>query len=166
MATITFQGKPLHTCGELPAVSSIAPDFELVSGRLKNVTLNTYKGKKKVLNIVPSLDTPTCATSTRNFNQKAANLDNAVVLVISADLPFAQGRFCEAEGLKDVIPLSCFRSSFADDYGVRLVDSMLKGLTARAVMVIDENDKVVYTELVAEIANEPDYKAALAALQQ
>lgn len=164
MANITFQGKPIHTCGDLPALGSTAPNFELVSGKLKNLTLNTYKGKKKVLNIVPSLDTPTCATSTRTFNEKAARLDNTVVLVISADLPFAQGRFCEAEGIKDVIPLSCFRSSFADDYGVRLTDSILKGLTARAVLVIDENDKVIYSELVAEIADEPDYKTALAAL--
>lgn len=164
MATITFQGNPIHTCGELPAVGSLAPNFELVSGKLKNVTLATYKGKKKILNIVPSLDTPTCAISTRNFNQKASKLENTVVLVISADLPFAQGRFCETEGLKEVIPLSTFRSNFANDYGVRLTDSILKGLTARAVVVIDENDKVIYTELVAEIANEPDYKAALAAI--
>ena len=164
MATITFQGKPLHTCGELPAVGDNALDFKLVNGKLVDVTLATYAGKKKILNIVPSLDTPTCAVSTRKFNEKAAGLDNTVVLVVSADLPFAQGRFCESEGLKDVVPVSTFRSSFADDYGVKLVDSILAGLTARAVVIIDENDTVVYTQLVSEIADEPDYDSALAAL--
>ncbi|MDD5410641.1 MAG: thiol peroxidase [Methylobacter sp.] len=164
MATITFQGKPLHTCGELPAIGSSAPAFSLVSRALVDVTLATYAGKRKVLNIVPSLDTPTCAASTRKFNQKASHLDNTVVLVISADLPFAQSRFCESEGLKDVIPLSTFRSSFANDYGVNIVDTFLAGLTARAIVVIDENDKVIYTQLVNEVANEPDYESALAVL--
>ncbi|MFA6163345.1 MAG: thiol peroxidase, partial [Methylobacter sp.] len=134
MATITFQGKPLHTCGELPAIGSTAPAFSLVSRALVDVTLATYAGKRKVLNIVPSLDTPTCAASTRKFNQKASHLDNTVVLVVSADLPFAQSRFCESEGLKDVIPLSTFRSSFANDYGVNIVDTFLAGLTARAIV--------------------------------
>ncbi|MFZ2311700.1 MAG: thiol peroxidase [Methylobacter sp.] len=164
MATITFQGKPLHTCGELPAIGSTAPAFSLVNSALVDVTLATYAGKKKVLNIVPSLDTPTCAASTRKFNQKASHLDNTVVLVVSADLPFAQSRFCETEGLKDVIPLSTFRSSFANDYGVNIVDTFLAGLTARAIVVIDENDKVIYTQLVNEVANEPDYESALAVL--
>jgi thiol peroxidase len=164
MAVISFQGKPLNTCGDLPAVGSIAPDFSLVNSKLKDVTLATYKGKRKVLSIVPSLDTPTCATSTRKFNEKAASFPNTVVLVISADLPFAQARFCESEGIKDVIPLSTFRSSFAKDYGVELVDSILKGLTARAVMIINENNQVIYTELVTELANEPNYAAALEAL--
>ena len=164
MATITFQGKPLQTSGELPAVGSKAPDFSLVNGKLADVTLATYSGKKKVLNIVPSLDTPTCATSTRVFNEKAAHLYNTVVLVISADLPFAQCRFCEVEGLKHVIPLSTFRSNFSDDYGVKLVDTFLAGLTARAVIVIDEHDNVTYTQLVSEIANEPDYESALTML--
>ncbi len=164
MAIIKFQGNPLHTSGELPKVGSKAPDFTLVSGKLADVSLATYAGKKKVLNIVPSLDTPTCAMSTRKFNEKASKLDNTVVLVVSADLPFAQGRFCEAEGLKDVIPLSTFRSSFAADYGVKLTDSVLAGLTARAIVIIGEDDKVVYTQLVDEIANEPDYDSALAAL--
>lgn len=164
MATITFQGKPLHTSGELPAVGSQAPDFTLVSGKLADVNLKTYAGKRKVLNIVPSLDTPTCAISTRKFNEKAAKFGNAVVLVISADLPFAQCRFCETEGLKNVIPLSAFRSSFATDYGVKLTDSILAGLTARAVVIIDENDRVIYTQLVSELAHEPDYESALAAL--
>jgi thioredoxin-dependent peroxiredoxin len=164
MATIKFQGNPLHTSGELPTVGSKAPDFMLVNGKLADVSLATYAGKKKVLNIVPSLDTPTCAMSTRKFNEKASKLENTVVLVVSADLPFAQGRFCEAEGLKDVIPLSTFRSSFAADYGVKLTDSVLAGLTARAIVIIGEDDKVIYTQLVDEIANEPDYDNALAAL--
>ena len=164
MATIKFQGNPLHTSGDLPAVGSNAPDFTLVSGKLADVNLATYAGKKKVLNIVPSLDTPTCAMSTRKFNEKASQLANTVVLVISADLPFAQCRFCETEGLKDVIPLSTFRSNFAIDYGVKLTDTFLAGLTARAIIIIGEDDKVIYTQLVEELANEPDYDAALAAL--
>jgi len=163
MATITFQGKPLNTSGELPSVGSIAPDFSLVSGRLLDVSLATYKGKIKVLSIVPSLDTPTCAASTRIFNQKADNLENTVVLVISADLPFAQGRFCESEGLKDVLPLSSFRSNFAEDYGVKITDTVLAGLMTRAVVVLDAHDKVVYTELVAEVADEPNYEEVLVA---
>lgn len=164
MATITFQGNPLHTSGELPEVGTKAPDFILVNNKLADVTLETYAGKKKVLNIVPSLDTPTCAASTRLFNEKAAHLYNTVVLVISADLPFAQCRFCEVEDLKHVIPLSTFRSDFADDYGVKLVDTFLAGLTARAVIIIDEHDNIVYTQLVSELANEPDYESVLAAL--
>jgi thioredoxin-dependent peroxiredoxin len=164
MATIKFQGNPLHTSGELPTVGSKAPDFTLVNGKLADVTLATYTGKKKVLNIVPSLDTPTCAMSTRKFNEKASKLENTVVLVISADLPFAQCRFCETEGLKDVIPLSTFRSSFPDDYGVKLTDTFLAGLTARAIVIIGADDKVMYTQLVDELAHEPDYETALAAL--
>ncbi|TAL44946.1 MAG: thiol peroxidase [Methylovulum sp.] len=164
MATISFQGNPLHTSGELPAIGSKAPDFVLVDNQLEDVTLAAYAGKRKLLNIVPSLDTPTCAASTRKFNQKAAHLSNTVVLVISADLPFAQCRFCETEDLTDVIFLSSFRSSFADDYGVKLADTLLAGLTARAVVIIDEHDQVIYTELVSELADEPDYESALAAL--
>ncbi len=164
MTAITFHGKPIHTCGNLPEIGSKAPHFELVSGQLKNVTLKNYEGKKKVLVIVPSLDTPTCAMSTRTFNEKSSRLDNTVILVISLDLPFAQGRFCETEGIKDIIPLSCFRSSFADDYGLRLTDSLLKGLTARAVIIIDKDNTIIYSELVKDITNEPDYKAALASL--
>lgn len=164
MATIAFQGKPLHTSGELPAAGSRAPDFKLVNGKLADVTLATYAGKRKILNIVPSLDTPVCAASARKFNEKANKLENTVVLVISADLPFAQSRFCETEGLSNVIPLSTFRSGFADDYGVRLTDSILAGLTARAVIVVDENDKIAYTQLVNELTHEPDYDSVLAAL--
>jgi thiol peroxidase len=161
MAKISFQGKAINTCGELPPVGALAPDFKLVNGKLKDVSLATYAGKRKVLNIVPSLDTPTCAASARLFNQKAAGLANTVVLLVSADLPFAQCRFCTAEGLSNVQPLSAFRSSFADDYGVRLTDSLLAGLTARAVVVIDGQDRVIYTELVPELAHEPDYESVL-----
>jgi thiol peroxidase len=166
MATITFQNTPLHTSGELPVIDSKAPDFTLVSGQLTEVTLATYAGKRKVLNIVPSLDTPTCAASTRKFNEKAGHLHNTVVLVISADLPFAQCRFCETEGLHDVIPLSSFRSPFAEDYGVKLVDSLLAGLTARAVVIIDEHDNIIHSQLVSELANEPDYDSALSVLHK
>ena len=166
MATITFQGKPINTCGDLPAVGSKAPDFKLTNRKMKDVDLDAFAGKRKVMNIVPSLDTPTCATSTRKFNEKAAHLNNTVVLAISADLPFAQARFCEIEGIKQVTALSTFRSSFAHDYGVELLDSILAGLTARAIVVIDENNNVIYTELVKEIADEPDYASALAVLAQ
>jgi thiol peroxidase len=147
-------------------VGSKAPDFRLVGGDLKDATLATFKGKKKVLSIVPSLDTAVCATSARKFNEKAGSLPNAVVLVVSADLPFAAGRFCTAEGLKNVHPLSLMRSrEFAKDYGVLITDGPLEGIAARAVVVVDENDKVVHTELVPEITQEPDYDAAIAALK-
>jgi len=165
MATVTLQGNQIHTSGELPAAGKSAPDFHLVDGKLNDVSLANYSGKKKLLNIVPSLDTPTCATSTRKFNERAGDREDAVVLVISADLPFAQGRFCGAEGIDSVIPLSMMRSrNFARDYGVLITDGPLAGITARAVVVMDENDKVVYTQLVPEIGDEPDYDAALAAL--
>lgn len=164
MANIHFQGKPLHTSGDLPALGEVAPDFELVNQQMETIRLSTFTGKRKVLNIVPSLDTPICAASSRKFNQKATHLVNTVVLVISADLPFAQCRFCETEDLNDIIALSCFRSGFADDYGVKLIDSPLAGLTARAVLVIDENDKVIYRELVAELTEEPNYDNLLAVL--
>jgi thioredoxin-dependent peroxiredoxin len=165
MATVTLQGNTIHTSGELPVVGASAPDFHLVDGKLNDVHLANYSGKKKLLNIVPSLDTPTCATSTRKFNERARDLNNAVVLVVSADLPFAQGRFCGVEGIDNVIPLSMMRSrNFAKDYGVLITDGPLAGITARAVVVMDENDKIMYTQLVPEIADEPDYDAALAAL--
>ncbi|MGH8548975.1 MAG: thiol peroxidase [Methylococcales bacterium] len=164
MATITLKGSPLNTSGNLPSVGSQAPDFQLVNGKLADVSLQDFSGKRKILSIVPSLDTPTCATSTRKFNERANQLENTVVLVISADLPFAQGRFCGAEGLNDVIPLSTFRSSFAEDYGIALVDGVLKGLTGRAIVILDPDNKVLYTQLVNEIADEPDYERALAAL--
>ena len=165
MATVTFKGTPVKTNGDLPAVGSRAPDFSLVGGDLSDASLSSYAGKKKILNIVPSLDTPTCATSTRKFNEQASQLDNAVVLVISADLPFAQGRFCSTEGLENVVPLSMMRSNdFAKDYGVLIQDGPLAGLTARAVVVLDANNKVLHHQLVSEIADEPDYDAALASV--
>lgn len=164
MATITFQGKPIHTCGELPAVGTKAPDFKLTNHKMRDVGLADFPGMKKILNIVPSLDTPTCKTSTRKFNEKASHLKNTVILTISADLPFAQERFCEIEGIKNIVALSTFRSDFGAIYGITLSDSLLKGLTARAILVIDENDEVIYQELVSEIANEPDYTSALAVL--
>ena len=165
MAKITLHGNASNTNGELPAVGSQAPDFSLVDGELNDVRLSNYAGKKKLLNIVPSLDTPVFATSTKQFNESAAGRDDVVMLVISADLPFAQGRFCTAESVDKVVPLSMMRSrNFAKDYGVLITDGPLAGITARAIVVLDENDKVVYTELVPEIAQEPDYDAALAAL--
>ena len=165
MATVTLKGNPVATSGELPAVGQTTPDFRLVRGDLSEATLSDYAGKRKIINIVPSLDTPVCATSTKKFNDAAAGRDDIVMLVISADLPFAMGRFCGAEGVDKVVPLSLMRSrKFAKDYGVLIVDGPTAGITARAVIVIDENGKVVYTELVPEIADEPDYDAALAAL--
>jgi len=164
MANVTLKGNSVNTCGNLPEVGSSAPAFVLTDVKMADSSLSDYAGKKKILNIVPSLDTPTCQVSTRTFNEKAAALDNVVVLVISADLPFAQNRFCSTEGLDNVVPLSSFRSSFAKDYGIELVDSKLAGLTSRAVVVIDENDQVTYTQLVGEIAEEPDYAQALAAV--
>ncbi len=167
MAKITHKGNPITTNGELPKVGAKAPDFKLTAGDLKDVSLADYRGKRKVMNIVPSLDTPTCATSTRKFNEKAGQMPNTVVLVISADLPFAMKRFCVAEGLQNVVPLSLMRSkNFAKDYGVLIQDGLLAGITARAVVVVDENDKVTYTQLVPEIGQEPDYDKALAAAKR
>jgi len=166
MATITLQDNEIHTNGELPAVGSKAPDFHLVDGSLTDKRMADYAGKKKLLNIVPSLDTGVCAASTMMFNKSAAEHENTVILIISADLPFAQERFCKAEGVDQVVSLSMMRSrNFSKDYGVLIEDGPLAGITARAVVVIDENDKVVYTELVPEIAQEPDYNKALAALK-
>lgn len=165
MATITLKGNKIHTNGNLPKTGSKAPDFVLVDGDLNNVTLETYKGKKKLLNIVPSLDTPVCATSTRKFNDAAKSRSDTVFLMISADLPFAMKRFCSAEGTANVIPLAMMRSrNFAKDYGVLIEDGPLSGITARAVVVLDKDNKVLYTELVPEIAQEPNYDKALAAL--
>jgi thiol peroxidase len=165
MATITFQTNPVQTNSDLPALGSKAPNFSLANNALENVSLANYAGKRKILNIVPSLDTPTCAASARKFNQKAAHLDNTIVLVISADLPFAQCRFCEVEGLHDVVALSTFRSTFASDYGVKIMDTPLAGLTARAIVVIDEADNIRYTQLVPELAHEPDYESVFSALK-
>jgi thiol peroxidase len=166
MAQVTLKGNPIHTNGELPKVGAPAPAFKLTGGDLKDVSLADYKGKKKVLNIVPSLDTPTCATSTRKFNESASKLPNTVVLVVSADLPFAAKRFCTTEGLANVVPLSLMRDkNFAKDYGVLIQDGPLAGICARAVVVIDESDKVTYTQLVPEIGQEPDYDKAIVAVK-
>lgn len=165
MAQTALQGNPVTLNGELPAIGSKAPDFVLVDKDLGDKRLADFAGKKKLLNIVPSLDTPVCATSTKTFNQAMAGKTDAVALVISADLPFAMGRFCGAEGIDNVVSLSMMRShDFARDYGVHIVDGPLAGITARAVVVLDADDTVVYTQLVPEITEEPDYEAALAAL--
>jgi thiol peroxidase len=165
MAEITLKGNPIHTNGDLPGVGSKAPDFNLTAGNLSEATLATYAGKRKLLNIVPSLDTPVCAASTRRFNEEAAGLENCVVLVISADLPFAQNRFCTTEGIDGVAVLSMMRSrKFAKDYGVLIEDGPLAGISARAVLVLDADDTIVHAELVPEIGQEPNYSAALAAL--
>ncbi len=165
MAKITLQGNEINTNGDLPTVGSAAPDFKLVDGELNDRSLGDYTGKKKLLNIVPSLDTPVCATSTKHFNEAASGRDDVVMLIISADLPFASGRFCTGEGLENVVPLSMMRSkNFAKDYGILITDGPLAGVTGRAVVVLDADNKVVYTELVPEIAQEPDYDKAIAGL--
>lgn len=164
MATVTLGGNPASTNGELPSVGSKAPGFTLVGSDLSEITLDSLAGKQVILNIFPSIDTPTCATSVRRFNEKAAALDNTVVLCVSEDLPFAAGRFCGAEGISNVKTGSGFRSSFADDYGVTFTDGPLTGLMARSVVVLDGEGKVTYTQLVPEVRDEPDYDAALAAL--
>jgi thiol peroxidase len=166
MATITFKGSPVHTCGDLPRVGSQAPDFRLTKNDLADVTLSDFAGKKKLLNIVPSLDTGVCAASTRRFNQEAANLKDAAVIVVSNDLPFAQKRFCESEGIQNVLAVSELRArQFGEDYGVRIIDGPMAGLLSRAVVVLDQNDRVLYTEQVPDIGREPDYDKALAALK-
>ncbi|WP_428607046.1 thiol peroxidase [Sedimenticola sp.] len=166
MATVTLHGNPVSTSGELPAIGSQAPAFSLANKELADVGLGDFAGKKRLLNIVPSLDTPTCAISTKKFNESFATRDDAVAMVISADLPFAQGRFCETEGLKNVVTLSLMHDQqFAKDYGVLITDGPLRGITCRAVVVVDENGTVTYTQLVPEIGDEPDYAAALEALK-
>ena len=163
---VTLAGNPIAIEGTFPKPGEKAPDFSLVNKDLKDVTLKDFAGKKKVLNIVPSLDTPVCAMSTRKFNEKASNMENTAVLIIAADLPFAMSRFCEIEGLDKVVTLSTMRGSeFMKNYGVGIVDGPLAGITARAVLVLDENNTVTHAELVPEIKDEPDYGAALAALQ-
>jgi len=164
MAEITLKGNPIHTAGDLPAVGTTAPAFELVRQDLSAATLGTWSGQRKVLNVFPSLDTPVCALSVKAFNEKAAARDGVVVLNISADLPFASGRFCAAEGIEGAETLSTFRSTFGKDYALEIVDGPLAGLCSRAVLVLSEDDQVVYAEQVPEIAQEPDYDAALAAL--
>jgi thioredoxin-dependent peroxiredoxin len=166
MATVTLKGNPIETSGQLPAVGAKAPDFTLVAEDLQDVSLASYAGKRKILNIVPSLDTSVCATSARKFNEKVREVANTQVLIVSADLPFASERFRSNEGLKEIVTLSMMRSKdFARDYGVLMTSGPLAGLCARAVIVLDENDKVMYTELVPEIAREPNYDKVLAVVK-
>ena len=166
MATITLKGNAIETCGSLPAKASQAPEFTLVKTDLAEVRLADYKGKRVVLNIFPSIDTPVCAASVRRFNQAAGELANTVVLCISADLPFAHTRFCETDGLKNVESLSVFRSpAFGKDYGVTITTGPIAGLLSRAIVIIGTDGKIIHTEQVPEIAQEPDYDAALAALK-
>jgi thiol peroxidase len=165
MALITLKGNPINTIGDLPSVGSDAPSFAAVKTDLAECTLAELAGKKVVLNIFPSIDTGVCAASTHRFNKEAGSLENTIVVCVSADLPFALGRFCGAEGLENVVPVSTFRNpEFGTDYGVQIIDGPLAGLLSRAVVVIDEAGKVVYAEQVPEIAQEPNYEAALAVL--
>ncbi len=166
MAQVTLRGNPVQVDGQLPQVGQQAPAFTLVGSGLADISLSSLAGKRKVLNIFPSIDTPTCATSVRKFNAQASQLANTVVLCVSADLPFAQARFCGAEGLDNVVNLSTMRGAeFLKDYGVAIANGPLAGVAARAVVVLDEHDKVLHSELVAEIGNEPNYDAVLAALK-
>lgn len=166
MAKITLKGVTINTIGELPKIGSQAPDFKLVDANLNDVTLGNYKGKKKLLNIVPSLDTGVCAASAKKFNDFAKSRKDVAMLTISADLPFAQSRFCTAEGIQNVQTLSMMRDkNFAKDYGALIVDGPLAGILSRAVVVLDTNDKVIYTEQVPEIGQEPNYDEAIAALK-
>jgi len=161
MSKITFKGVEVHTKGKLPEEGGQAPNFSLARQDFSEVSLETYGAKKKVLNIVPSLDTGVCATSAKKFNEKLAGRDDVIVINISMDLPFAQGRFCKAENLEQIETLSAFRSSFSDDYGVKMSDGPLSGLCSRAVIIVDENNKVIYSQQVSEITQEPDYENAL-----
>jgi thiol peroxidase len=166
MATVTLRGNPLKVGGAFLQKGTTAPDFTLTGNDMKDVSLKDFAGKKKVISIVPSLDTPVCAKSTKEFNERAAAHPNTVVLVVSSDLPFAQKRFCGAEGISNLVTLSTVRGrDFHQNYGVDIQDGPLKGLTARGVVVLDENNKVLHSELVPEIAQEPNYEAALAALK-
>ena len=164
MAQVTLGGNPVHTSGDLPAVGASAPAFSLVGADLSEFDAGEFAGKNVILNIFPSIDTPTCATSVRQFNERAAGMDETVVVCVSADLPFAMGRFCGAEGIANVKVGSTFRSDFGSEYGVTLSDGVLQGVLARAVVVIGPDGTVKHTELVPEIAQEPNYDAALAAL--
>jgi len=165
MAQITLKGSPIHTAGDLPKTGAVAPAYTLVRTDLSEISSKDLAGQRVVLNIFPSMDTPTCAASVRKFNARANEKPNTTILCVSADLPFAQKRFCAAEGLDNVVPASTFRNAdFGKTFGVALVDGPLKGLLARAVVVVDGAGKVIHTELVPEIAQEPDYNAALAVL--
>ncbi len=165
MAKITLKGNPIETVGDLPAKGSKAPSFSLLGTNLATVSLESFAGKNVVLNIFPSIDTPVCAASTRRFNKVAGESDNTVVLCISADLPFAHSRFCEVEGLKNVIPLSVFRDTkFGANYGLTIATGPIAGLLSRAIVIIDKRGNIAYTEQVPEISQEPNYDAALSAL--
>ena len=167
MATITFKGSPIQTCGTLPKPGTKAPAFKLTRADLADVGLEAFAGKKKVINIVPSLDTSVCALSAQRFNREVSGLDDVVVVNVSADLPFAQKRFCESNGLKNVANLSTFRSpAFGKDYGVTILSGPLAGLMSRAVLVLDKTDTVIHAEQVPEIAQEPNYDAALFAVKK
>lgn len=165
MANITLQGNEIHTSGNLPELGSAAKNFTLVAEDLSEKTLSDFAGKKVVLNIFPSIDTGVCAASARKFNEEASALENTLVVNVSKDLPFALGRFCASEGLKNVMNLSDYRGNFGETYGLTIADSPLKGLLSRAVVVLDENGTVKYTEQVPEIAQEPNYAAALEAVK-
>ena len=167
METIYFKGTPCHTYGNIPAVGTKAPCFNLVTKDLTDIRCNDFPGKRIVLNIFPSLDTPVCAASVRRFNQEAAGITDTAVVCVSMDLPFAQGRFCSAEGIENVIVASAFRSpTFSQQFGLQIVDGPLAGLLARAVIVLDENHKVIFSDLVEEITNEPDYEGAISVLKK
>ena len=164
MTQVLLGGNPVHTNADLPKVGDNAPEFELVNNKLETVTSNDFDGKTILLNIFPSIDTPVCSVSTTQFNQRASEVKNTQLITVSADLPFALARFCRAESIDNMMTLSCFRSSFAEDYGVKLIDGPLSGVTARAVVVI-KNNKVAYVELVSDIKDEPNYDAAMTALK-
>ncbi|MDH3647932.1 MAG: thiol peroxidase [Gammaproteobacteria bacterium] len=164
MATVTLKGNPCHTNGDMPRAGDQAPSFTLTNSKLEDVSLEAWRGRKKLISVFPSVDTPVCALSTKKFNDYAREHSDCVMLMVSADLPFAQARFCGNEGLENVQTLSTFRSNFAGDYGVELKDGPLAGLSARAILVLDESDGVRHVELVGEIADEPDYDAAIKAL--
>jgi thioredoxin-dependent peroxiredoxin len=164
MATVTFKGTPVNLANDLPAVGSAAPEFQLVASDLSEKTLASFAGKKKILAVNPSYDTGVCQKAARMFNQSMSARSDVVVLLISADLPFAQARFCEADGLKNVTPLSSFRASFGTDYGYTMTTGPLKGLTARGVVVLDEQNKVIHSQLVPEVTQEPDYDSVIKSL--
>ncbi|WP_343609065.1 thiol peroxidase [Chryseobacterium oranimense] len=164
--TVLMGGKPVHTYSKLPALNKAAPSFILTDVAMKDQTLDSYKGKYVILNIFPSVDTGVCSASVHHFNEDAGNIPNTVVLCISKDLPFAQKRFCGAEGIKNVVMLSDFRSDFGKTYGVEITDSVMKGLLSRAVVVIDPSGKIIYEEQVADISHEPNYEAAIAAVKK
>ncbi|WP_223559193.1 thiol peroxidase [Chryseobacterium lathyri] len=164
--TVLMGGKPVHTYSKLPAVNKAAPKFTLTDVTMKDQTLDSYKGKYVILNIFPSVDTGVCSASVHHFNEDAGNIPNTVVLCISKDLPFAQKRFCGAEGIKNVVMLSDFRSDFGKTYGVEITDSVMKGLLSRAVVVIDPSGKIIYEEQVDDISHEPNYEAAIAAVKK